>query len=141
MAKNKILELLRSNRSDIITRIEQMEVLSLTPAFSGTYDLYMNEIGELFVFQNFNSSVPKKKDLVFLYSVESHATDNILRFKQYLEEEFNIAVDDVIENLAKQFPYEYSLWKLQCMDVVRQNVLNADYAYIGIEEFFESLVE
>lgn len=142
MNKNKLIELIKNNRDAIITRIEQIEVTSLTPCFHGTYDIYMDANGYLYVFQCFNSTETRIRDeLVFLCSIKSNAIDNMQAFKEYLLCDLGLEVRCTTTNLIKDFSYEYELWKSELKENVRQNVINADITYEEILELFTSLTD
>lgn len=115
---------------------------SLTPCFYGTYDIYMDANGCLYVFQCFNSTKAKIRDgLVFLCSIRSNATDNMHAFKEYLLCDLGLVVRCATTNLIKDFTSEYELWKSELKENVRQNVINADITYEEILELFTSLTD
>lgn len=142
MNKSNLIELIKNNRNAIITRIEQAEVISLTPAFYGTYDIYIDEVGELYVFQCFHKNKMRvRSGLIFLCSIKSNAIDNVEAFRDYLLYDLGLVVDCNMANLTKDFSYEYELWKSDLKESVRQNVINADRAYEEILELFTSLAD
>jgi len=138
--KSNLIELIKDNRDAIITRIEQVEVTSLTPAFYGRYEIYMDAHGELYVFQCFNPREnPIRKGLIFLCSIKSNAIDNMEAFREYLLYDLGLVVDCNTENLTKDFSYEYEMWKSDLKENVRQNVINADRTYEEILKQFTAL--
>lgn len=142
MNKSKLIELIRNNRDDIITRIEQIEVASLTPGFYGTYDIYIDARGCLYVFQCFHQNKSQlRKGLIFLCSIRSNAIDNMQAFREYLLYDLGLVVNCNITNLTKDFSYEYELWKSDLKENVKQNVINADRTYEEILELFASLMD
>lgn len=142
MNKNKLIELIKNNRDAIITRIEQIEVASLTPGFHGTYDIYIDAKGCLYVFQCFHSTENRIRDgLIFLCSIRSNAIDNMQAFKEYLLYDLGLVVRGTTTNLTKDFSYEYEMWKSDLKENVRQNVINADRTYEKILELFTSLTD
>ena len=142
MNKNKVIELIKNNRDGIITKIEQIEVASLTPGFHGTYEIYMDKSGCLYVFQCFHLNESRqRKGLIFLCSIRSNAIDNMQAFSEYLLYDLGLVVSCNITNLTKDFSYEYELWKSDLKENVRQNVIDADRTYEEILELFTSLTD
>lgn len=143
MTNDEKVSLLKAKRDNIITKIEQVEVTSLTPSFFGTYEIYMDADGELYVFQVFRKDTFIVKDnLFFLCSIESHATDNKQRFITYLAEEFGIKVKaDTAADLFLRYSDEYDMWKLEQKDTVLASVVDADLKYDEIVRMYEQELE
>lgn len=142
MNKSKATELIKNNRDAIITKIEQIEVASLTPGFYGTYDIYVDVNGCLYVFQCFHSTENRIRDgLIFLCSIRSMAIDNMQAFREYLLYDLGLVVSCNTTDLAKDFSCEYELWKSELKETVRKNVINADRTYEEILELFTSLTD
>lgn len=139
MIKNNTAELIKAHKDSIITKIEQAEVISLTPGFYGTYDLYMDECGEVYIYQIFNAdALHTHKELLFLCSIPSNAIDDKQAFCTYLRNELGITVSCMEAEPFKTFAQEYGIWKQERMEAVKQNVTDADYKYFEILSQYET---
>ncbi len=142
MTNDEKVSLIRAKRDNILTKIEQVAVISLTPSFFGTYEIYMDADGELYVFQIFRKDTfLAKDDLFFLCSIESHATDNKQRFITYLAEEFGIEVKADATDVFLRYSDEYDMWKLEQKDTVLAYVVDADLKYDEIVRMYEQELE
>ena len=142
MTNDEKVSLLKAKRDNILTKIEQVAVISLTPSFFGTYEIYMDADGELYVFQIFRKDTFLAKDnLFFLCSIESHATDNKQRFITYLAEEFGIEVKADAADVFLRYSDEYDMWKLEQKDTVLAYVVDADLKYDEIVRMYEQELE
>ena len=142
MENKEILKLIKNNRDNIISRIEQVEVISLTPGFYGIYDIYMDESGELYVYQSYQSGmVIEHTELIFLYAIESRAIDNKQWFGNYLFSDYGVYIEKVTEEHLKLYSQEYEMWKKMLGEEVRNRVMNADKAYEYIVSIYENALK